>query len=504
MLLGKKYIADVDLIVRWNESVIPKTYAIERTNQMTIKYSPVKNSIRSPYPDASKKDCLEELEPISPKAEYSIMSPLKVSISSQVKRFFGRHHKSRSLDCTGSSEQTAACKERYETDHEFADDEDSNFSDSWNVSFANFYPQKIEYLSRLMEIPCKKQAATNILRYYRRHVWCAKKQKLNLKREIHKAKNVRRLTSLKADDGKSLCTINLKTKKLVETHVLHNSGIAESGENGIHSRYTNVTPKFKNAKTENLQVSVLSQTFTLSPEKTFICNPSTVSTRPKGSIKCDFLSSNPSNPHTSLVALTENSQTGRSPSNLPSLPWLNQRQQKNERILKVQKWLNSMEKAEEPKEMQRTLKRRHSFSSFPVVKSPAKNCLTYESSFEAVYRKLVLQDPQQRTLHKGRNINLITQTHVSQTLSALINSPMSYRAKRVAGDDFMCLSKLKRHRTMIEPLIPDVSSLESKYMKNYNSYSTTASLPQLNADWSVGLCNKNYQRPYLEVHIKCV
>ncbi|KAM4701583.1 Holliday junction recognition protein isoform 2-T2 [Discoglossus pictus] len=465
MKRGEKYIADIDVLVHFNDSAYPKTCAIELTeDQCAITFSPTKNL---KFQDKAGKDviCQKNLEQRSTNTTYPTRSPLKVSISAQLKSFLGRHHRSLNLDGTRCSNRPLALKESVNTEpdeHTFADDEDSDCSDAGSASFVNFYPDKIESLSRLMDIPWKKQAATNILRYYRRHVWCNNKNVLNRKRTICISKRPRIQHGLLTNVEDISTNASNMLWHNDNTNLLHTSGTSDFRGTVLGSRYSHNMSSLQTANPDQVPLSVLSRTKTNSPDKTYICKESSITKGQKNHIISDFLSNQPALPNNPSMFFRENTQISKSPLKLPSLPW----QLKNdERKTKAESSPNNMERAQWPRAIERPLRRRHSFSTLPFVQSPVKNHSQYDSAFENIYRELVHQEPQKMVLPRRRILNTIS--HVSETVSALVNSPLSNRGKRVASDDYLSFTKFKRHKSMGDPLLPDIPSLQTDYVTNW-------------------------------------
>ncbi|XP_056427515.1 uncharacterized protein LOC130368202 isoform X2 [Hyla sarda] len=71
------------------------------------------------------------------------------------------------------------------------DNEEASFLDPGNKTLEDMYPQMIENLSRLWDFGKKKQAADNIVRYYKRHFW-PKKKVMRIKLNRHMSQSVNR------------------------------------------------------------------------------------------------------------------------------------------------------------------------------------------------------------------------------------------------------------------------------------------------------------------------
>ncbi|XP_075446180.1 uncharacterized protein LOC142489407 isoform X2 [Ascaphus truei] len=475
--LGKKYVADVDIIVHLNERAIPKTLAVERTGEKyySVKFSPMKNK------HGNREDISRGyLEHKSTNASRSFASPLKVSIATQLKGFIGRHNRQLASDSTAGACKQALCfteGEDSETDKpESVDCNDSDFSEFGDVTLADFYPNMIQFFSRLMEIQSKKWAAVNVLQYYRRNVWYANKHKTDLtrvKREIPTSRLSKSLLGPGSKKEKACCTVNYEANSHMpwrseDTSDLNNSGIAERGQRSLCSRDPYTEPSLQVAKPNLLQVSFLSHT--LPTDQTFtnkICNESGIASRPECLRKSDAWFTRSVLPCSSLLGPRESYQVGESPSKLLSAALLNQRKLENCEIKSpAQTSPNHVGLIMWPKEIQGTIRRRHSFSTFPIVKSPAKTSSELKAIFKTVYRKLVLGDPHPMFLPRRRILNAISQeTQVSETVNALINSPVSSRRKRAASDD-LSFSKLKRHRSIPESHMSGALQPQSYYIAN--------------------------------------
>ncbi|XP_075051023.1 uncharacterized protein LOC142138328 isoform X2 [Mixophyes fleayi] len=103
-----------------------------------------------------------------------------------------------------------------------------------------------------------------------------------------------------------------------------------------------------------------------------------------------------------------------------------------------------------------TLTRRNSFSTLPVVHSPGK--FKKNDDFESLYRKLV-EDGSSKP-----------ESHLSETVSSLVNSPGSLRVKRPASDD-ISLSILKRKKRASETFIISTSNSTFNVASNNSLFS---------------------------------
>ncbi|XP_075440303.1 uncharacterized protein LOC142484939, partial [Ascaphus truei] len=449
-----------------------KSSNVERTGEkyFSVKVSPMKNK------HGNREDIsLGYLEHKSTNASRSFASPLKVSIATQLKRFIGRHNRQLASDSTAGACKQTLCfteGEDSETDKpESVDCNDSNFSEFGDVTLADFYPNMIQFFSRLMEIQSKKWAAVNVLQYYRCNVWYANKHKTDLtrvKREIPTSRLSKSLLGPISKKEKACCTVNYEANSHMpwrpeDTSDLNNSGIAERGQRSLCSRDPYTEQSLQVAKPNLLQASFLSHT--LPTDQTFtneICNESGIASRPECLRKSDAWFTRCVLPCSSLLGPRESYQVGESPSKLLSAALLNQRKLENCEIKSPAQTSNHVGLIMWPKEIQGTIRRRHSFSTFPIVKSPAKT----SSELKTVYRKLVLGDPHPMFLPRRRILNAISQeTQVSETVNALINSPVSSRRKRAASDD-LSFSKLKRHRSIPESHMSGALQPQSYYIAN--------------------------------------
>ncbi|XP_053311952.1 uncharacterized protein LOC128473736 [Spea bombifrons] len=455
---GKTYVADADILLESDDHVPASKICIERKagEGFSVTYSPLKTELNGP---GCKKDISRRY--IENGRSNHVSSPSKCSFFTQLKRFIGRHN---SDIVPHGTTLLKIAKVEHETDDEFADDdEESNASDLGNISLADFYPNMIECLSRLIDFPRKERAATNIIRYYRRHVWCANKHRLDLvkaKQAFYKQKRSKLMLTSNPNKGSNQFAIDCKPSNRSPRHNshMHTSGITECMERRPFSECLDTTQMLKVSKPYVPQVPVLSQTVILNADKTFTCNETCVTGSPERWRQKNELSARLPRFSSSLL---RNSLLAKSPAKLLSETCLIQNPPKQYEIKSAVLCSPSHNRlVKQQHEVQSTLRRRHSFSTLPSLQRAAKSATDYSVAFELVYKKLVLEDSYQKSSSLS-----ITQTCFSDTVNALVNSPGSNRGKRLASDD-LSLSRLKRYR-MADSFEPRVS--RGSCADNWNS-----------------------------------
>ncbi|KAG8451978.1 hypothetical protein GDO86_003964 [Hymenochirus boettgeri] len=432
---GKTYSASVDIILQTNEDLIPKEYAIQRTQEESFSYqvSPIKHASKSCDHSGSIEDIsLRYLEDTV--IAGCSASPIKASISTRLKQFIGRHNK---IDHQTAKQKLNGMTCRKDQDkQDFSDNYDS--SDQLDVSLADVYPNMIVCISRLMEIPCKRRAAANIVKYYRRRVWFVNKNKLNLqrlKRKTCKSSYVKYLPSSSPVEEKT-CTTFLNEEN--NSIFLPNKGPEESGfleYNDSNSRHPlHTVHHHQTAIPYSEQISLLSKTLTLSEKNTFPCRE----IKPNYLIYKDNLSPKYGFPFSTSV---EHCHSIKVPSNRLTLL-------KNDAYrTEIQNSTNKLLH----KESQHTitsLVRLHSCSVLPNSNRNKIDC-----AFEALYKNAVLRNSPQRSLR------LNNQYPLSDTLNALINSPILNKGKRPASED-LPFSRFKRHKSASDTIVPDLQPLQ--------------------------------------------
>ncbi|NP_001243456.1 Holliday junction recognition protein [Xenopus laevis] len=430
---GKTYAANVDIILQANETSIPRAFTVQCTeeNSFSFKVSPMKFR-RQTCDHGNTADISQEY--LGTRTAHCNASPIKVSISSHLKSFFGRHHRDGSTVVDHHS-----LKQKEPDEYNFGDDEDSDSSDPLDVSLADYYPSMIVCLSRLMEIPCKQQAAANIIKHYRRRIWCANKNRPDIKKakkQICISDNAKLFPSLKPKSKKTSITFLTETNKPIpcQHRDFEESGIIEHKERRVHDGHFHAMSSQKATFPVSEQMT---NTILLSKEKYLPDKP----------LKREFenASLSPKYVLPKFVPM-DNKLIRKSTSNQYSVALLNQRQLKYDGFVpKIQVSPNKL-LTKVPQRSVPVLARRHSFSTFPD-----KNRSMYDGAFETLYRKLLSEGSHQRSLPPN------TQYPLSDTVNALINSPILNKGKRPASED-LPFSKFKRHRSATETFVLDNSN----------------------------------------------
>ncbi|XP_031752846.1 uncharacterized protein LOC100486773 isoform X1 [Xenopus tropicalis] len=430
---GKTYAANVDIIVQTNETSIPKAFAVQCTeeNSFSYKVSPLKYG-RKTFDHGHTADI--SLQYLSARTAHCNASPIKVSISSHLKSFFGRHHRDVS---TVAGHQTLKLLKNEPDEYNFGDDEDSDSPDPLDVSLADYYPSMIVCLSRLMEIPCKQQAAANIIKHYRRRLWCSSKNRPDMKKakkQICKSANTKLVSSSKPKSVKTSNTFLTETDKIITCRHkdFEESGIIEYKE---RRRPFHSMSSHKATLPVAEQMSFLTNTVLLPkekplPDKFFIPHFKNASLPPKYEV--------PNCVHGDTKLLSKLT------SNQLAVALLNQKQLKYDAF--VPKDSPNKFQIKAPQRSVPSLRRRHSFSTLPD-----KSQSTYDGAFETLYKKLLSEGSHQRSLPPN------TQYPLSDTVNALINSPILNKGKRPASED-LPFSKFKRHRSATETFVLDTSN----------------------------------------------
>uniref|UniRef100_A0A8C5LMN7 Uncharacterized protein n=1 Tax=Leptobrachium leishanense TaxID=445787 RepID=A0A8C5LMN7_9ANUR len=450
---GETYITDVDTILDLDESMSSKIF-IQRQDceHLSVNFSPVKCSpvnIRKVPRAADMNGSRKELSQRYLENNYQnnlFKSPSKKLLFTQIKQFIGRHNNSSILDSTVIIPSEKGDRK---TDGEEADDEASNTSDLGNVSLAGCYPNMIECLSRLMDLPRKEMAAANIIRYYRRHVWFAKKHKQNIVKS--------RRAMCKARCSKMMVVSNLNGKEVSNTGSLkikglsprmadnvNKSGLIECRKN-TPTRCRDTTQTLDDSNSSLQKNTVLSKTFILDQTQnpvltqTFILDADKTFSEGTRHAIHDYrkqkneLSFRLSHPSTSLRSSLENS-----PFKWSSDAWLVKCLARKEEVKSnVHSSPNKFRLAIQDQEAPNTLRRRHTFSTFPSQQRPIQSPANFSLTFENLYKKLSAEDLYNKSLSSAMRHRF------SETVNALVYSPGSLRSKRRAGDDWS-VPKTKR------------------------------------------------------------
>ncbi|XP_040192584.1 uncharacterized protein LOC120926570 isoform X2 [Rana temporaria] len=99
------------------------------------------------------------------------VSPLHCSVPMQIKSFVRRHNK----DCSFEDTREFSYIDYQADESRLQHCRETAYCDSGDSNLAHYYPDMVECIRRLWEMPWKKRAADNIVQYYKRHVWNAKK-----------------------------------------------------------------------------------------------------------------------------------------------------------------------------------------------------------------------------------------------------------------------------------------------------------------------------------------
>ncbi|XP_063313533.1 uncharacterized protein LOC134613830 [Pelobates fuscus] len=453
---GKMYIADTDMLLDLDESVSSSKIIIKRKEgrSFSVKYSPIKIRRDSNVDGSRREICQKYIE--NDYCRSLDKSTLEESFFMQVKKFIGRHNNASMLNGTLSVQEKNGC----ETIDEFADDDALNSSDLGNVSLADYYPNMIECLSRLMDFPRKEMAAANIIRYYRHHFWFANKHKLDItkaKRTMFRARNLK--LTIGSNPKDTPYTSYAKTSSIgpMVMDDFNKSGIIEYRKQNVSTRYPDGT-KILDLSKSHVKSPVVLETFIFNNDKTskFGENRYTV---PENVKQRNELCTGLSHPSSLLV---RNCMVEKSPSKLIPEAWVKMNHQM--KVASKSSVLFSPDKCrllKQPHQVQCTLKRRHSFSTLPSQQVSVGMPLNESTAFETLYKKLVMQDSYPKFLPTH------ARHHLSETVNALINSPGSIRGKRLANEDFS-VSNFKRFR-MSGSFEPIVTNSQYHFSRNWNS-----------------------------------
>ncbi|XP_073471086.1 uncharacterized protein [Aquarana catesbeiana] len=116
------------------------------------------------------------------------VSPLHCSVPMQIKSFVRRQNK----DCSFEDTREFSYIDYQADESRLQHCRETAYCDSGNSSLAHYYPDMVECIRRLWEMPWKKRAADNIVQYYKRHVWNAKKL-LSTQQRYYRPFNSRRM-----------------------------------------------------------------------------------------------------------------------------------------------------------------------------------------------------------------------------------------------------------------------------------------------------------------------
>ncbi|XP_077338562.1 uncharacterized protein LOC143983122 isoform X2 [Lithobates pipiens] len=116
------------------------------------------------------------------------VSPLHCSVPMQIKSFVRRQNK----DCSFEDTREFSYIDYQADESRLQHCKEPAYCDSGDPSLAHYYPDMVECIRRLWEMPWKKRAADNIVQYYKRHVWNAKKL-LSIQQRSYRPFNSRRM-----------------------------------------------------------------------------------------------------------------------------------------------------------------------------------------------------------------------------------------------------------------------------------------------------------------------
>ncbi|XP_072271354.1 uncharacterized protein [Pyxicephalus adspersus] len=386
------------------------------------------------------------------------VSPLETSM--QIKSFNWRENKNKSFEDTKEfSYNDYQADDRNQHCREYA------FCDSGETSLANVYPDMVECIRRVWEIPFKKRAADNIVQYYKRHVWNAHKKTKFHRPSTSRSMHLHSLREYEAIKGcsKSKRTLDLNNhvkKKCFMQSLVHSPG----------NKTFTVTKDVNSPETKDVNFSF--------QEKKWV--PVVASTPPrkspgKYSIKCRSDHKN-----TSLDNMCQNSVKVskvksfhfKEQDDPPSRPWALKRRNSFPALPLIHSpksetklFAIDFDKATTCQEDLKIVKgaasrhqeitrpffksenaRRHSFSSLPVLYSRVREKNIPDTMFEDIYRT---------EYQKFSHPNVRVQS--SEMVWSLVNSPGSRRSKRQANSNFF-FSKLKRQKSADETFIQSISN----------------------------------------------
>ncbi|KAM5180719.1 uncharacterized protein ACMZJ9_001253 [Mantella aurantiaca] len=150
------------------------------------------------FSTGTKETCLIDgyPQPLMPNTSSNVsnktffVASLDTSVSMPIKSFIRRQNK----DC--SFEDTTDISRDFQANESMSQhSKETAYCNSEDTSLADHYPDMVECIRRLLELPLKKRAADNIIQYYKQHVSKAYK-KLSTKQTFYRHSNFSKMHSL--------------------------------------------------------------------------------------------------------------------------------------------------------------------------------------------------------------------------------------------------------------------------------------------------------------------
>ncbi|XP_056427507.1 uncharacterized protein LOC130368159 isoform X2 [Hyla sarda] len=325
------------------------------------------------------------------------------------------------------------------------DNEEASFLDPGNKTLEDMYPQMIENLSRLWDFGKKKQAADNIVRYYKRHFW-PKKKVMRIKVNRHMSQSVNRTYTISsAPDFEEI----VSPSKSYNSRMLQEKKLSKLD---LREPMKGKSPRFLQGQKFSSPVSTIS--VTINPQnnasKAFEGSLDNVSISLPSPFLAQVLNKKYSiiPPETDPFCyckdskhLQQNIHRRNSLSDFMSLCpkkvitrpncYMSERTKSPSKAITTKSQMdierNHGSYKEYTKQLQNraagTITRRNSFSSFPVSHSPSRD-------FESLYR-----NPTRSKIQPDLSLGK-AQFQLSKTVYSLVDSPGSRRAKRPVSPDF--------------------------------------------------------------------
>ncbi|XP_071992186.1 Holliday junction recognition protein isoform X1 [Engystomops pustulosus] len=357
------------------------------------------------------------------------------------------------------------------------DSEEASYSEFGNKTLDDYYPEMIDNLCSIWDIDKKNQAADHIIRRYKRYVWYKKFRKTLTNQKLSKSAVCPAFSAGEASVAPAVFNATF----------LQGMHFSKSGLEGAieiaspKSRLYSQTHKNKDSFTLQFNFKQNAKT-TFDKWAIHMNNPFPEQQKNMNDMSPAYSSRASSSPCKKAIGpLASKSQRNIETALSPSFKDFKQLQQNIPPIIRRNSFsgLSSLqspkkgvaitnclmsEKTKTPTKAEQnrgsykeylsrqqnrscTLTRRNSFSAFPVAGGGNRD-------FENLYRKLTNPTPQSGfSLDKDK-------VHLSKTVSSLVNSPGSIRAKRqFTPDSFFSISK--KPRSAMEALIGSSKSSSS-------------------------------------------
>nr|XP_033799454.1 uncharacterized protein LOC117360019 isoform X2 [Geotrypetes seraphini] len=365
-----------------------------------------------------------------------------------------------------------------------------------DVTLVDLYPGMIQSMSRLMEFACKKRAADDIVKHYKRSIWNVNKMKLNITKErlrdFHPVKSRQRKPYISPDGSKSKeisqgdC-LNKSSRTLPEGQNLKQSW----SDSGADYSITLNAMASGLEHSESRQINASLQPSQVKKDSSVACYRATNALEKRigswGSPQATahFLSVRQNTSPKTTSVLMEKTYIVQSPHHTSKswgLPERDRSRKQFESSPQQQSSVtHSIGSSSRPFILEKgniqtcsplktlteknvndkfgltyslvnlnstflsnlvedynsfksvPLQRRHSCSAVPIKKSPVKTPLGTEDMFSELYRKLVLKQ-HISPLDKRRILNSrrLEAIHSSKIVDALVSSPLQKRVKRTA------------------------------------------------------------------------